>query len=763
MKNDRKDLIMPNPFEVDPLEKGTSYDKQFGDYFYNMWQNGGAAWKADYRHIIEENRTYWRGEQNPNQYKKEIYSKSSQFFDSMGHDLTESLTLEEKRAALDGINFNDIASPAPYIRNSIHGMLGDSDRKIKVKMIDLESIKEEENKKWRLWANKVFKKFYDAMFMAAGMENQEGAQEMPDTLEELEVLEYNEHFKLNQTKEQEKLLRDAENISNYKQLREKFIDDLACGSIAMSKVSYNPTTNKMYYEYLDPAVSCMQYSTHSDFRDSGWGFTIKVYSVSELASFGISTSDLKDAAYLYAGRYGNTTVNNRSEIWTSKVDYMDFKVPVMVAAYTNIDVYKSIKFIRANGRVGYKDVPFTTEEKDFKNGEKIVLTRVKNIREFKYVIDTNIIFDNGIMPFMPRKDVKEPMLPFRAVMMDVKPIVSSIKPFLNDFHLSWLWYQNAKAHMKMFGYEINIDLLTGIKDKDGNGAWAEAIKMWDAKGILPKSLVNAEFVPGTSSDKAITPISGGMGAALSEIIQQMSFSAQMISSTTGININSLEGVPDEGKTQGLEKAPSTGVSNALKYLLNKTIELKLDISTYANYAIINLLKNNADSRNAYSYVIGDTGVSLLSESFSSGRMTGTYLDAKTLSEERRDILSAAERALAGGRDGVPIIEMDEYLYIIESDELSVVRAYIRQKTKKKKEEIKERERINQEANAQIQNQAIVLKREQEQLVIDMKTKAELAIMSEKYDREEKLEKIRRGYDDRNDRLQDSPPPEPMPK
>jgi len=135
----------PDSLNTDPLQKGDSYDMSHCQYFYHKWVTGGAAWNFDYRNTIADNRAYWRGDQDRNQYKSFLYGNNKNKRGDFAPDGTDirsldnSLSKEAKRSALANLDWS-IVSPAPFIRNSLQGMFLESDRRIKVRMTDANSM-----------------------------------------------------------------------------------------------------------------------------------------------------------------------------------------------------------------------------------------------------------------------------------------------------------------------------------------------------------------------------------------------------------------------------------------------------------------------------------------------------------------------------------------------------------------------------------------------------------------------------------------------
>ena len=762
----------PDSVNTNPADKDDKYDRDFCEYFYHMWLSGGAAWEYDYRDTIERNRTYWRGEQDINQYKSYLYgNRSNGGRTGIGVDGTDirdfdSVNKEARKSALKEIfRKGDIASPAPYIRNSIHGMFNESDRRVKVKMTDLNSMRKERRNKWRTWADKQLKGFLDEMYKNIDSENPTDAVELPDSMEELEVMEFNGKFRLNQAKESQKLLSHTEDISDYKLLFEKFTDDMANASVAMARICGYDPNGKAVYEYIDPANSGIQHSYHSDFNDAEWGFTIRLYTISQLSDTGIDTLQLKKAAKAYCNYYGNPSPDSFSSSLEDG-SWRSFKVPVLVSSWKDIDVTKKIKYTRKNRKDRYfiKDAPFDIQEEDLKEREELILTRHKKIRESKWIVGTDVVFDNGIMNYMVYEDTKEPELPFRAVRLNSKPITSAIRPYLDDFQISYLWYQNARAHMKMLGYQVNFDLLKGIATEHGSLSELDALEMWDREGTLPVSLINSDFVPGSTSDQAVRELPSGMGNALNEVMIQMNFAMKMISNSTGINLQSLEQSPNEGQNPALDDKELFGMSNSLKPMIDKLTDLKLSASKYALQNIILLIKYDKDSRQAYAEVIGDRGVSLLKEAIAEGSRMGAYLDSKPISQDKRELMQLVQSALQNGRDGKPGIELDDAIYINDminkNQDPSEVRDYLSIKIRKREQMIAQRSAQNQQLNAQIEqrNKQMEAQVKERELMIEFNNKFKL--QRQEIGGKIEIEKIKNGYDDRNDRKRDLPPPRP---
>jgi len=609
------------------------------------------------------------------------------------------------------------------------------------------------------------KQYLDQMYANMGTENPQQAVELPTSMEELETMEFNGHFRLNYAKEAQKLISHTEDISEYEDLHEKFIDDLCTAGFAMARTNCTTPDGKAKYEYVDVENACIQYSRHNDFNNAEWGFEVRLYTMSELSDMGIGTKELKEIAQKYNGKLGNPYVESLN-ITLQEDDLWGAKAPVLVSAWKDIDVKKQIKYTRKRmpNRWFYKDVDFDFEEDKLKEREELIVTRVKKVRECKWIIDTDYVFDNGIMNYMVREDIKEPELPFRAVRISDVPLINQIKPFLDDFQISWLWYLNAKSHMRPYGIQVNFDLLKGIATEKGNLGELEAIEMMMTKGILPVSLINSDYIPGTTTDQAVREIGGGMGNALNEIMIQLNFNIQMISNVTGINIQSLSAEPNEGQNPALDTKELTGMSNSLKGIIDKTVKLKERLSKYVLQYIMLLIKYDSNSRKAYTNVIGDTGVSLLKEACANGAKMGAYTDSKPMAQDRREIMELVDKALKVGRDGQKEIGLDDSIYVKEmidkNADTSELRRYITIKIRQREQEAQERQALNVQQNAQMQQEAEAVKAQSQMQVISRELDRDMILQNNKYEHEKELERIRNGYDDRNNRKRDLPPPAP---
>jgi predicted Holliday junction resolvase-like endonuclease len=349
---------------------------------------------------------------------------------------------------------------------------------------------------------------------------------------------------------------------------------------------------------------------------------------------------------------------------------------------------------------------------------------VKNISkrlvyQASLIIDTDIVYDNGLAPNQSRWSKKEPMLSFFAV-RGIKTndevvfgsITEAIIPFYDGFVLAWKRFQNSLSNVIDQGYAINLRLLANMKMGGKDLSEDEAIKMFKRSGLLPYM----DMAPGIQYRGGdvlpIHEIQGGLGTRLLETVQLMEFNLNMISEITGISPVILGQTPEKDLPVRTMQQQLQGTNNSIRPIINNIFTLKEELASASSIRIQTAVKYDKEAFDNYCKVVGRQDMGKIKEGIGLGVDYGIRMDTRPSQEEKQRILEAAQAALQRGRDGEAQIDLDVYLYIEEQimgdcnlKEMRQKLRFVIRKEKELAQAAKDRNiQLQGQINAQVQQQ-----------------------------------------------------------
>jgi hypothetical protein len=651
-------------------------------YIYSNYVKGIDAISYGSAATFEELRAYGSGRQSEDKYKP-FSSKGSDAnttFNNQGIDIggagAKFDTNEFARKALGHINW-EIMSPMEKIKDKIHSSFNGNMYDISIECVDENSVDEQQTKKFRAWVESQEETiaFMQQLQQATGMPY-EPPKNRITTISELELHEANGGFKLNYAKEGEKIIKDAWNISNQEELDEKILDDITDINIAGYRVYYDREIGKEMVRYIDPAWAGIQFSKHNDFRDSSYAFEIVMEPAYKLQAMGIDPKRLPTIAQNYAGQYGNPE-------WSPDYDYHDgatscgfFKLPVMDVEWIDVDVEKEVKYTTKYG---------TEQIRPYQEGEKLsankqyIPTKIHTVYQAKWVVDTDILYDWGVKPNQPRKEKNQAVLSFHFIKGKTKrSLVARLKPILDDFQMTWIKYQDAKASAVKSGLAIEWGSLMGMKMGGNELNPFDLISIYRTTGDI--FYRRNQRHTGVSQPMPITPMAGGSGTILNDLIMSLDTNAKLIEEITGINPVALGATASSGTQVGTTQMSVSASSAPLKNIFDKVFLLKAHTSLDLLQRVQLDLRNSKTVQSRYKAVIGEAGVSILISAEGKGVAFGFKLSERPNQEDIDRIKGYVDIALSNGRNGITGLTIPDSLYITrrlkEGGNLKEIEQYI---------------------------------------------------------------------------------------
>lgn len=658
---------------------------------------------------IQELREYMEGRQSSTKYKN--------FF--LGKEIPG-----ERRKGWLNVNFDEIFSPAPKIKSKIMGIMEGIEHDIMVDAIDEKSGAAKERAKEELWFKRKFKPYLDKIDQALGLPENE--EILPESREELELFAEIGGFKLSYEIFMEKCLGHTFDISNHPENKRRIIGDLIDIGSAAVMDEVNREEQKVYERYIDIADLIIDDDGSNDFKKSRFGAIPLSYTFADIeAETGISEAKLVALAQRYSGRYGNpqwlASYSSRiNKTWA----FSSWRVPVIYGAYKTVNKKYNTK---KNGKL-YPAMYGKVWDSETK---KTIVTSVQVVYHAKWIPDTEIIWDYGIMNDIPRDEKGNANLPFHVYKIPGKSIGEQLVPILDDIQMIKLRYQNSIAKAPPPGIAVDTEALENISFGDKKMRPHEVINMYFQSGCFVYSKKAAGGNPGITQTKPFEVLSGGAGTIITETAAAMSLAFSQISSITGIDAVTLaDETPKSGTTLGQTEVAIAATNSTLKPIYSGYISIKESFANNAAARINLICRFNDDEEKGYYGVIGGAGVESIRE-MGDNKVSyfGIHIHARPNEVEKLRVLDAAKGALQGGKNGTPGIKMSQYLYVTRQLNLpggiKYAEAMLGYWENQKEQKDLQLAQMNMEQNKKLEVESVMAKNQSEMKVITHQTNEDI--------------------------------------
>jgi hypothetical protein len=751
-KSPETPYFVPQQEKVDPKDKNTpQYCAKICKAAFSALMRNRHSLPAYYYSKINILRNYLHGNQDEAYYIN-LIKKS----DPQGATLTvtdQYNNTYNKQAQMEGYEHlqPQIVSSMPAIRQAIQGLFSDYDEYSFVQTIDDESGKMEEEAVAKAFADITLKPFTDQLNQMGVPIVNEPEFPLDTTKEELDIYKDMGGFKAKWAEGLEQIIFFTQKQSDWDTvMKRKYIDDYLALNFCMAREVYDNERDICRWEYVDPANATIQYSTDRLFGDAEKGGYFTLEKISKLVKLGFDSEELRKTAKQYSGMYDNARLEDTGFSTPTKVQtdrILDFRVPVFHYYWIETDVKRRLK---TKHPYGEKSVDLSLHDEirplsdyQVKKGmsQKEVKTRIRRTYKCSWVVDTEMVYDFGILENQARKSKKEPQIPLRAYKEVTTntdqlfgSIVEHVIPFLDRQQLLWLKYQDALMKAHPGGYMINWRLLQNLE----NGGKAinplEAFEMfWKyGRGIYADTAYDGKYEGG-----AVLPISqipGNYGELLAVLSNEMEYIKGQIRDYTGIDPTTV-GVSAQGNTATEVSLAKQGTNNILRPMLKAIFTLKGELANYTSRSVQLNIKNKKECYDAYTKVVGEDVTKLLLNLERDGVDYGMYMEAKPSDEEVASLIEAANAAMATGRDGESQIDLGQWMYlqerIMNGGNIKKLRRDVAFMIRKKKEEDHQMKLERERVQAQAQAEVVQMTNQAKQQESQMKAQADILLQDKK--------------------------------
>lgn len=635
-------------------KKDEAYCRAFLEAMWCKFINNRAGTSLATWDDISMNRLYGAGKQPPSIYHSWATGRAVNM-DGVNSQATSEYDLspsEDYNTALrkgwNNVDFS-VHSFIPKIKASIKAMLSDVEYDVKADPVDPFSKQKQEDSKWMTWAYARHLGFIAKYKASLGLP-MDDASFIPESLEELDMYEASEGFKVNYAKAMEKVIRASLHASGYPEEKDMWIDDLLDTEMAASMDYVCPETKQARHKYVDVGKFVIQQSQYADYRDAQWGGHVEMMPLSLLANY-IPHDAMKDVAHSFVGLFGNPPESEWDKYAVAREDgtwgFYFFKVPVLHAKWIDTDNKYTKIVTNKFGNIRSYDVDETYKPKN-KPNERLKHHSYRMVYTGSMIIGSGICFNCGHEYVQPRKG-GEVRLPYHVYSLPYKGLIRTLRPLADEFMKTWITYQNNSMIAIKEGYAINMHMFQNVPIKGKRSALlGEIIEFWKETGVLPYSYsLNGRYEGGAAMP--ITPIAGAAIKAIENAIARFQFITSQVSDVTGINPISIGSMPSPSTQVRTAEIGVNSTMNVLKPIISGCFKMKDSISRNICYRVQNQIRYDKEAARVYKGVLSESDVMMLKEAEDNNVEYSIILKTRPTASERQALFTSLKEAKATGQ------------------------------------------------------------------------------------------------------------------
>ena len=685
--------------DVSEAEKNTpKYSLDYTRAIYNRYLNDKCAIRYNDSDRFDLLRNYGRGSQPVEIYKSFLNSENGQ--PSTSNDTATANSFQSGRKGYNNIQW-DVVSPIPKIRTIIKGYLDQFGQDIFVDAVDALSGDMKESIKWRAYMQANQYEFIKEYHLKAGIPMEE-LDFMPANPTELNLFEAMGGFKLNYASAMEQLIRHTEDISNMDtDLKDRFADDAMDLGMFAAKIEFNKVTKKYQYRYVDPKYLIIQHVQNNDYTRSEYAGERRKYTISELKQYlpDKPESFFKNIAYDYNGRGTNKKIedwDNYSKLTANGVyNYDSFVVEVFDAEWIDYECERNLIGTTNRGRRFIKPIPMDAQPKSSERA-KDIKTKLRKLRTAKWLIGTDVIFDEGLANMQDRPKMSEVTHNYKLITLRDKPLTESLIPIADDIAISSYKYQDARAMAVQAGYTIDVGMMQNIESGGNKFDFLKLLEYWRKTGWLMYMQSQEGPYQGGKTDP-VTPIPSIMQDILNEAIQTWEFALKKIEDITGINQTMLGATTNPNAAVGTTQLSTQASINSLRPMIDAIGNMKKLLAESTMRRLQLAFKARKDIADAYVSVVGQDDVDALIIAEKDAVQYGLTFEPRPSDEAKQDVINGAMASMSTRREGGAGLTLSQYIYIVDRvrgggnlKELSAMIDFLVSKHEKQIEEQKEK-------------------------------------------------------------------------
>lgn len=665
----------------DAEKKDKSWYKNWGMAIMRLWRQGGAGTSYGFINEVDNLRAYAIGNQDVEKYKEATCLKDPK-------------TGERKSFAnISWDNVNVMHKTQEAVVNSL--MANDYD--ISMVALDETAIGQKLSKKYMMMVESKLKPLYESI----GQE----MPEVPDTLEQLDLMVRTGGIKLSIEMAAELLFRKTLNDSNWdNKVKRRLLEDMFAIGTACVKDRVDPTSQEVYCDYVDPKYLILPYSrdnTYSDCQFIGHiDFVSEQQLRRELQEDGVPHEKIKDI--ITRARTGESSYGYSDEfLQQSPIETryrMDTGIPVLRAEFRDTVKEQMVKRKKKDGTIvthkeRYNPKAKNTDKRTFHKRERAVM------KTMSMVLGEDLVFKCGDKTDVAYKD-KMPMFSYHVYKTTSKSKVEQCISVIDDMQLAVLRMRTSQANAMPDGHAWDFDAISQITM--GGRVWDPMELMTLArhtgnivfKGSLHKSQGGGRI------NMPITPTNGGTGKYYEEQVGIIERSLLFITEVTGFNEFMTASNTQGDVAVGNQKQLMDSSSNILRTQLSgyKSIKEELAESVVKRWQVISM--NNELTVHEDSVGAGVVEVMKVSDEFPMHTL-GISAQMRPSESAINTIMEAAYASIQAARQGGIGISFSDFMFIkrtLDSGNVKLAGLVMAQREEIARQRHEEAMRQNQEAS-----------------------------------------------------------------
>jgi hypothetical protein len=564
--------------DIDPKIKAQpAYNKAFAEAAYSLHMKGQGGVRNLKARDISLLKLYAEGRQPVEKYIDMVCPK-----DKVG-----------KRRTLMDLSLDPI-SVIPKFRSIVIGKFLQQHHDIIASAVDEISGRERERMKLKVWAKAELGRALEPFqaMMSAGVEPDSAQAIIPQSVEELNMMEAVGSFKLLWEAAMEKLLKDGFQISDWEIIKQRLYENIFDVAMIATRDYTDVVTGKAKTRFVDIEDLVVRYSKHKFYDNIDYaGELLKV---------------TPNQVRLEAGEYlpkevidqlieQNANATNYDYSYNNTVDdfydrHGDSTLKVLDIAWLTMDTIKAEKRKDERGEVHFNNVPFDYKKKS--NGKREILVGQKQMTySCKWIIGTDYVYDYGIEEDVLRPTKKTSKLPFNIYKLADKSMLELVIPHEDGLNLAWVNFQNALAKAAPPGIAIDVNAISNVTTGKNQMTPKQVLQIKRETGdLLFSATTHHNQVINPNAGRPVFDLPGGAGGYLKEQMEIISFNIDMIRNITGINEMMDATAPPPNTLVGTAEIASQGTNNTLyqMYFAYKTIKEKT--ASNLSYRIQNIIR-----------------------------------------------------------------------------------------------------------------------------------------------------------------------------
>ena len=569
--NNKRKGSFPDPLADTETKKTKDYGLKYAKAIESQWGKITSATSLYGKRnvVFDRNRDYANGTQDTNIYKK----------------LLRSLNPNDGDGSLMNLDYTPVPILPKFVRVVVNKILSRNPYP-NLEAVDPLSSSEKNNKKRKIEIQIEAKKQLQQLKKETGMVIGTNPDELPDSLEEAEIL-----LGTNVKTDAEIAAQIGTNMTlswndfNDNTLR-RCVNDLV--SLGMAVVKRNNDPNEgIKTDYVDPARFIHSYTEDPGFNDMVYAGHIKTITIQELkriAGHELQEEDFEKIANSVKNKEGNnSSVFNKhsynQRMMRQEYGYDEYMVDVLDFEFISVDC---IYFEEKENRFG--NTNFFMKGFDYEEKQGSVFDRKPHKMEIatvyggSFIMDgCDLMFNYGMVRNIPKNihDISKARLSYSVAATNIrdmmpKSMVDGCTGFADMLQLTHLKIQQAIAKAKPDGLIIDIEGLENVQlGKGGELQPLDLHDIYEQTGVFYYRSKNPE---GGFQNPPVREI-GNSIRNINELIGLYNHYLRMIRDATGINEMMDASTPKGDTLVGVQQNAIAAGNNAIYDITNASMVL----------------------------------------------------------------------------------------------------------------------------------------------------------------------------------------------